>query len=420
MNSVEKMKTLAAFDNYEALVDYFVESTGIFFPKMAAGRGEFFRGFSQWLSHLRTSKPQAVITPDPAQGLALPNAMQILTSALNQSGKSASEEEACMLIEKYGLTTNILTQPVSTLSGGELLLLNFAKAEAQCSHVKALSACSPVFWLNRTRHKYWFNLCRHYESFNKTVDVLILRGDELDTNAVSDNFPLVEPLPVNLLIERPLVNFPEIQFPVFHAASKLLYSWASETNEVFSPVLLTGDNGVGKSIFARLLAGILPVSSGRAFINTPGGNRIVRLLFQEAITQLFALSPFEYLKRVFSASGALLSEATRLFRELMLAVCPENASETNQNANSLLAGKACLIAARLAEKPALLLLDEPGWGLSRQDAGRLVFNTCRLAHRLGTGVGIISHQPEWHAFAASNLKLKKIAPEQVEISHERL
>ncbi len=420
MNSAEKKITVSAFATYERLVDHFVQSTGIFFPKIAAGRNEFFKGFSHWLNGSRQSMPGAVITPDPSQGLALPNAMQILTSALNHPDVSSGEAGAAMLVEKYGLTAKMLTQPVSTLSGGELLLLNFAKAEAQCGHVKALTACNPVFWLNPARHKHWLNLCRHYEARERPVDVLILRGDQLDTPAESDRFASVDPLPVNLSVDMPLVNFPEIQFPVFHAASRLQYSWPSETQKILSPFLLTGDNGVGKSIFARLLAGILPVSSGRVAIINQDGNRNVRLLFQEAITQLFTLSPFGYLKRVFSASRLLLDEATGLFRELMLAVRPDDLSEDKPAWSSLLAGKACLIAARLAEKPALILLDEPGWGLSRHDAGNLVFHSCRLAHRLGTGVGIISHQPGWHDFAASNLKLKKIAPEQVEISHERI
>ena len=420
MNSAEKKMTISAFDTYEGLVDHFVQATGIFFPKMAAGRGEFFRGFSQWLGGLKQSRPQAVITPDPAQGLALPNAMQILTSALSQSGRSAGETDAATLIEKYGLTTKMLTQPVSTLSGGELLLLNFAKAEAQCRHVSVLTACNPIFWLNPARHKFWLNLCENYEASDKKVEALILRGDHLDAHSHSDKFEPVAPLPLNLQINRPLIDFPEIQFPVFHAASRLQYSWASEPGEIFSPFLLTGDNGVGKSIFARLLAGILPVSSGRAFIVNSDGNSMVRLLFQESITQLFALAPSEYLMRVFSASKELFEQVTRLFRELMQSVCSGKSSDDTRVWSSLLAGKACLIAARLVEKPALLLLDEPGWGLSRHDAGKLVFNTCRLAHQLGTGVGIISHQPEWHDFTRSNLKLKQIEPEQVEISHERL
>lgn len=420
MNYAEKKINVFAFDTYEGLVDHFVQSTGIFFPKMAAGRSEFFRAFSQWLNRSTQSRSRAVITPDPAQGLALPNALQILTSALNQSRKNAGTAEASELLEKYGLTPKILTQPVNTLSGGELLLLNFAKAEAQCSHVKGLAACNPVFWLSPARHKFWLNLCDSYEAADKNVEALVLRGDHLDSSSRSDKFSSVDALSVNLLIDSPLVNFPEIQFPVFHAASKLLYSWVSETDEVFSPFLITGDNGVGKSIFARLLAGILPISSGRAAIMNPDDKRTVRLLFQEAITQLFAMSPFEYLGKAFSASIALFNEATGLFRELMQSIYSDKLSGDTRNWNSLLAGKACLIAARLAEKPALILLDEPGWGLSRHDAGMLVFHTCRLAHQRETGVGIISHQPEWHDFARSNLKLKKIAPEQVEISHARL
>lgn len=417
MNSPEKEVSITAFATYEGLVDHFVQSTGIFFPKMAAGRSEFFQGFSQWLHRSAVSRPRSVIAPDPAQGLALPNALQILTSALAQSGKSASENDAGMLIEKYGLTKKILTQPVSTLSGGELLLLNYAKAEAQSSFVKTLTACNPVFWLNPARHKYWQSLCNHFAAENRSVEILIMRGDQLDSHAGSERFPTLDPLPVNLVIEKPLVNFPEIQFPVFHSASKLQYLWKPASRNIFSPFLLTGDNGIGKSIFARLLAGVYQVSSGKIAVGAE--SRSVRLLFQEAITQLFAMSPFEYLARVFSSSEALLDEAKGFFNEIMQSIGNPTDSGDARYSSSLLAGKASLIAARLVEKPALLLLDEPGWGLSRLDAGRLVFNTCRLAHSLGTGVGIISHQPEWHAFAASELKLAKIASDQVEISHER-
>jgi hypothetical protein len=228
MISAEKNIVVSTFDTYEELVDQFVQSTGIFFPKMAAGRSDFFRGFSQWLNGTTPGRPWAVITPDPAQGLALPNAMQILVSALNQSGRTAGEADVSALIEKYGLKTTILTQPVSTLSGGELLLLNFAKAEAQCDHVNALAACNPVFWLNPARHKYWLDLCRHFEVAGKNIDALVLQGDQLDTSSRGNKFPPVESLPMSLIIDRPLVNFPEIQFPVFHAASRLQYSWACD------------------------------------------------------------------------------------------------------------------------------------------------------------------------------------------------
>ncbi len=418
MNSPDKEITVSTFTTYEGLVDHFVQSTGIYFPKMAAGRGEFFRGFSRWLQRSVASRPTSVIAPDPAQGLALPNALQILTSALAQSGKSAGENDAGLLMEKYGLTKRMLTQPVSTLSGGELLLLNYARAEAQSGYVRTLTACNPIFWLNPARHRYWLNLCSHFAAVNRSVEILIMRGDQLDSQAESERFPALDPLTVNLIVDKPLVIFPEIQFPVFHAASRLQYLWKSMSGEIYSPFLLTGDNGIGKSIFARLLAGVYQASSGKVAINAENGSGNVRLLFQEAITQLFAMSPSEYLARAFSASEALLDEAKRLFSDIMQTVCDSADPGNGRVDNSLLAGKACLIAARLAERPALILLDEPGWGLSRLEAGRLVFNTCRLAHSLGTGVGIISHQPEWHAFAASDLKLTKFATEQVEISHE--
>ena len=57
--------------------------------------------------------------------------------------------------------------------------------------------------------------------------------------------------------------------------------------------------------------------------------------------------------------------------------------------------KISLIAERLATRPPVLVLDEPGWGLSGPIARKLVETVCRVAGDLKVAIVLISHHARW-------------------------
>lgn len=410
---------LVEFTCFEDLIDHFVDSTGVFFPRLTEGQASFFSGFSRWFATPRHQKKPgfAMILPDPAQGLAFPNAFDVLAPVMGKSRQSVSRDDVIALLAQYSLPPAILTQPVSTLSGGELLLLNYAKASAQTSFVTGLKACNPVFWLNPVRYHLWNSLCDCYQTAGLTAEALVLKGDVLAGDQTMPEQAAISSLPFHLQISRPVVQFDEIQFPVFHPARTIsFFVDGDESFSALSPMIITGDNGVGKSLFARLLAGVLNVSAGRVRTTATSGSRIVRLLFQESISQLFAMNLHEHRRSVFAAFAEGRTRAEELFNDLLVRVCGDSDyTQPDRRSDTLLAAKIGLISERLAESPALLLLDEPGWGLSRDDACKLVYHTTAVAHSLGTAVAIISHQPQWHAIAAGNLCLSRISADEVQL-----
>ena len=62
---------------------------------------------------------------------------------------------------------------------------------------------------------------------------------------------------------------------------------------------------------------------------------------------------------------------------------------------------------RLCSRPAALILDEPDWGLSREDAIAFVQAVIAVAHRQQTAVMIISHKSWWSDMGASVLRVAR-------------
>jgi ABC-type branched-subunit amino acid transport system ATPase component len=68
---------------------------------------------------------------------------------------------------------------------------------------------------------------------------------------------------------------------------------------------------------------------------------------------------------------------------------------------SLLEMKVLLTAVRLSDQHAVLILDEPDWGLSWSDAVAFVTAVVRVAHARLVPVILISHKPWWRDLARS-------------------
>jgi ABC-type Mn2+/Zn2+ transport system ATPase subunit len=135
-----------------------------------------------------------------------------------------------------------------------------------------------------------------------------------------------------------------------------------EQTDLLSPCLIVGENGHGKSLLAKALADAIP-HEGRARITGRQNDR-VRLVFQDVSNQ--ALLTAASLDWSLQNDPAAVRIKDRLVRDV--ARRQANLDNALSNRTSLLNTKISLVALRLAEKPAGLVLDEPDWGLTRAQA----------------------------------------------------
>jgi len=420
------------FHSFENQVAYFTARTGVHLPRMTFGKGAFFKDLGRWSStyNSQTQDVDSVhILPDPVQGLSFPRAVDVLSSALSLSSKAVGVDAVYSLLEHFGLSSEKATQPVISLSGGEMLLLNFAKAMAMLPVVAGVVACSPIHWLNENRYKYWETLVDAYQQKQRFVDVALLEGEPFIDEDKAEPEVTIEPVPKiewRLTLDRPVVEFEEIRFPSYHPASRIEYELADGHSgiELQSPVLLTGDNGVGKSIFAKILSGILKPADGDMAISAPNGTGHARLIFQDAIDQLFGKSIDGHLAWVFRFNRDQGIAARQIFHELDVEMRdyfkdrPEeiNALGPQAEHGTLLQAKISLIAERLATRPPLLVLDEPGWALSGPIARKLVASVCRVAGGLKVAIVLISHHARWwQGMVHSRCHLEKAGRDRVVI-----
>jgi len=405
--------TISLFESYEEQMSYFVDTTKVNLLPMTNGRGAFFKELGNWFRDYSSddiSEHVSYILPNPAQGLSFPTAKDVLSAALSMHLDSdRAEEEAITLLLEFGLSPEKAGQPVVSLSGGELLLLNFAKAKAMLPTVNRLVACSPVNWLNRNRYQYWESLVSFYADSKKNVDVALLRGEPFPDNDDDGKeiFSQQEDsrnLQWKLFIDNPLVVFPEIRFPTYHPQSCLQFVSNEKELNLISPALITGDNGIGKSILAKVMAGVIKPANGVATSLSANGNGSARLIFQDAIDQVFGMSIDAHMDWVFQfdstkakAAKSIYSTIERSLRETLHDSHFAGLSALGEagKRSTLLQAKICLVAERIASLPPLIVLDEPGWGLSKSVSRFFIAEVCKQAHENGAAVVIISHQPMW-------------------------
>lgn len=399
------------FNSFEKQVAFFTERTGVHLPRMTYGKGAFFKDLGQWSStYTRQAHDvkSAHILPDPVQGLSFPRAVDVLSSALSLSAKTFDAEEIHTLLATFGLSREKATQPVISLSGGEMLLLNFAKAKAMLPAVDGVVACSPIHWLNENSYQYWEMLVDACQARQRFVDVALLTGEPFIDEEIAQPDILIEPVPMvewQVTLESPVVEFEEIRFPSYHPASRIAYELADSQGRMTlaSPLLMTGNNGVGKSIFAKLLCDILKPAAGDLAIEAPNGTGCARLIFQDAIDQLFGKSIDGHLNWVFRFNREKGDAARKIYTALDSAMRdyfkdrPDEADALGPATErcTLLQAKISLIAERLATRPPVLVLDEPGWALSGHIARKLVESVCRLAGELKVAIVLISHHARW-------------------------
>ncbi len=166
-------------------------------------------------------------------------------------------------------------------------------------------------------------------------------------------------------------------------------------------VVLSGDNGVGKSTLARVMAGHSSPSAGSCRVS---GSRPPALMMPEAELQLFSATVEGELR----ACGAPIGEVARVLRrhrlEALAARTPWSLSRGER--------QRLVHAAHDVLQPEILIIDEPAQGLDAQDVVDFMELVVRRAAR-GRAYVIITHRTELAAAAHRHLRLSPAGLEEL-------
>ncbi|HUP60358.1 MAG TPA: hypothetical protein VNA69_08055 [Thermoanaerobaculia bacterium] len=395
------------FLSFEEEIARLAQLSGIRVPNMAGGPLAFFAGLSAWLmsASAAAKKRIALVLPDPALNLALPYPRDELTLALAiAEDMTPAPTQVSALAARFNLSEDLLDRPVTGLSGGERMLVSLAKVSALASNASAVYACSPYFWLDAKNRSLVATILDQIEASGGQAHLLTLIGENapIDPTVPRTNYGSGPTLDWTLLVPHIDVCFPGATFPKRQSSKRLRFRAAQGTLNVLSPLLLSGANGVGKTTFAKLLAGIIVPASTPPTAVVDGFSEPARLILQDALVHLFGETPETHLERVFRFDAERKKEAFVLYREMESRAAHElNRASTStsvgakSHAETLLQAKIVLIAERLASRVPLLILDEPGWCLAQPVAAILLDATVAAAHARGTAVAVISHQADW-------------------------
>ena len=180
-----------------------------------------------------------------------------------------------------------------------------------------------------------------------------------------------------------------------------------ETGEVLSEVNLRvprgervhlfGRNGAGKSSFLRCLAGLVRPERGTVLLagmRNPGPERLpgkVGVLFQNPARQLFAESVRDEVAFTLQRLGCRGEETARTVAEALDFCGIAHLAERAPLTLSFGEQHRVALAAVVAPRPDLLLLDEPFSGLDYRQRLALLYILGRMPVRYGTTVLIASH-----------------------------
>jgi len=359
-------------------------------------------------------QPIAWIPSNPRDCLAFATPWQVLTAA-RLNAVQAKPHTAVSIREtaaRFGIH-NLLHQPVRTLSGGETVKVALAKAYIASSYVHKLAIASPFTWLSRENRNLFERVCLQFKHGNLPAALFNLEGED-STQPIQPGDPY-EASPEK--VEFTLL-FKKARIPLSSSLNLLnsdpFYVYVSDfEKKLISPCLLTGDNGHGKSLLARILTRAIGFQ-GLADTESGGRRGTACLLFQDVMTQTL-LRSFQALavsaqspdgKAVFKCYDQIAAKFASAWYKANLPP-PETPQRKTAGEHSLLEIKMMLAAARLNACPSALVLDEPDWGLTRAVAIALVSAIIHVAHHREVPVILISHKPWWRTIAPSRVRVRK-------------
>ena len=417
--SREQGVTTRYFRHYEALEDAFRCRINTLLPRAHAGTARFWKDFQRLFKALPAhgnDHCELYITSNPRDCLAFGTPRQVLQAAMMTAAPSTMPTAAEMriLAGRYGLQAH-LNQPVRSLSGGETVRLALAKAFIGATGADRLTLASPFSWLSLDNRRYFFDLAAHCRDQGKCLEVFALEGED-NTLAAPIAAPSQGGTDFRLSFRNARVVLNSL-LDRLHDRRRLAAIEDGNFNLV-SPCLIQGDNGQGKSLVAKVLAGAA-LGEGHAGLETDGRTGPARLLLQDLVNQTM-MRRFRQLAA--ESDSATAVETGRFYNAIrdnmlgddMLAPGEVKSFEAGRRARSpatLLELKLLLAARRLASESTAIIMDEPDWGLRQSVAMAFVRGVIHAAHGARLPVLLISHKPWWQDWAGSILEVRKALPE---------
>ncbi len=406
------------FRHYEDLENAFRRRIATLLPRKHAGTAVFWQDFQRLLHAFpekAATRSEHYVTSNPRDCLAFGTPRQVLQAALmtRTAPAAATAGQVEALAQRFGLQRH-LNQPVRSLSGGETVRLALAKAFIGAARADRLTLASPFSWLSLNNRRYFHDLAAHCQARGRSLEVFALEGeDQAGADIGGESLPGPD-FYVVFREARVVLNsvFDRLQDRQRRAAVQ------DGDYRLCSPCLIQGDNGQGKSLVAKILAGAMP-REGHAGLETAGRKGRVRLLFQDIVNQAMMRS-FRQLAIGTDPGGAAqigrFYDAVRADMMDRATLAPDEVKSFDggcaaQTPATLIELKILLAALRLASRPAALVMDEPDWGLRQAVALAFVRGVIRAAHGAGIPVLLISHKRWWQKWAGSRLQVCKVLPE---------
>ena len=406
------------FPSYEEREDAFRRAVGFKLARRYAGPSVFWQDFSRISRGGLDSQEKghvAYIPSNPRDCLAFGTPHQVLMASHLSAGKTGDAAINGLLetARRFEIS-DLLSQPIRTLSGGETVKLALAKTVVGLATCSELVVASPFTWLSDSNRHLLESLVVEFRENQKPLSILALQG-EADLSLIDPSDPLQAPSPETLPFTLELKN---VRIPLTISLRPLAAEaeYAVIENrcaDLLSPCLIIGDNGQGKSLLARTLAKAIPVK-GTVVIGGPASKRPPCLLFQDVLTQTMLRS----FSAILATRGRHQTEQTREYYQELQRHYSEALDQVHLEPGQLIGDWDCarhtlldiktiLVAARLATNPAALILDEPDWGLSRTSAVAFVSAVMASAHRNNTPVFLISHKPWWRSITGSTIQVSR-------------
>jgi energy-coupling factor transporter ATP-binding protein EcfA2 len=422
------------FNTYEELAIKLGEITGFAPPQVLKGRRKFFNDFTLWLINSvgnkrnGTERTWRCIFPNPKFGLSYPYPIDDLKIQLNTNGEYDYTRILNSILLEFELEDQVINRPSTALSGGEIFLVNLAKLSIVDECSTDLIICTPTQWLNKNKYYLVQKLIDIWNKQGKNVFILALEGEELmgnETNLEPSKEIENSIITWHLIIKSLKIRFEEKAFPKPVEEKVIFYHTENDELSMNSPALLIGNNGVGKSIFAKILAGIESPSEGEARIITNGVTGNARLILQDNLIQLFGEEIESHFNRVFKYDPELGKKVLDTYNEIINRL--QQAISLNGDINgvahfdideentSVIQIKAALIAERISKKTSLLILDEPEWLLSRKMANIFITQIIEICHERHIPVLIITHLSDWYNFECDKIIMQKTYENNVRI-----